>query len=199
MGLTQWDNVADLFNFSELVANWDALDTHDHTSGKGVQIPAGGLAADAVGTSAIANSAVTTSKIADASITAVKFAAVEAPVDFTFGTGWAATGSGLEEPRYWKDPLGVVALEGVATHAGAFTFNASESTITTLPIGYRPAKHVDFIASAYDGTRYYPVQIRVESDGDVIARAANGRGSDGSAAVTTGPTQISLSGISFRV
>ncbi len=68
MSLTSWDSSSDYFNHSELAANWDSIDNHDHTSGKGVQIPAGGLANNAVTGATIANNAVTSAKIAADSV-----------------------------------------------------------------------------------------------------------------------------------
>ena len=68
MSLTSWDATSDYFNHSELAANWDAIDNHDHTTGKGVKIPAGGLADNAVAGAAIADASVTASKIAAASV-----------------------------------------------------------------------------------------------------------------------------------
>lgn len=84
MGLTEWDQPTDHFSYTELAANWNKVDVHDHTSGKGVQIPTGGIAnlavtlakiADlAVGTTKIADLGVTTAKIADANVTTPKIA-----------------------------------------------------------------------------------------------------------------------------
>lgn len=69
MGLTVWDNVNDYFNHSELAANFEALDDHDHTTGKGVQVPAGGLAPASVSTANLINGSVTSDKILDGTIT----------------------------------------------------------------------------------------------------------------------------------
>lgn len=57
MGITKWAG-SDYFSYAELAANWDKVDAHDHTSGKGLQIPTAG----------IANSAITSAKIADGTI-----------------------------------------------------------------------------------------------------------------------------------
>jgi hypothetical protein len=74
MVLKVWDLLSDRFNHVELAANWDALDAHDHTSGKGTQIPAGGLASNSVTAAKIASDAVTTAKILDANVTGAKLA-----------------------------------------------------------------------------------------------------------------------------
>lgn len=64
MGLKVWDSPLDNFHYTDLRDNWDAIDTHDHTTTKGVQIPAGG----------IQNGAISTAKLADDSVTQAKFA-----------------------------------------------------------------------------------------------------------------------------
>lgn len=74
MGLTRWTAGTDFFNWSLFDDDWLAIDDHDHTLGKGRQIPAGGLAANAVGTNNIQDSAVTTGKLANGAVTAVKIA-----------------------------------------------------------------------------------------------------------------------------
>jgi hypothetical protein len=48
MGLTSWDQPTDPYNYAQLAQNWQILDYHDHTPGKGSPIAAGGLAPGAV-------------------------------------------------------------------------------------------------------------------------------------------------------
>lgn len=83
MGLTTWNNVTDFFNHAQLANNFGALDAHDHTTSKGVPIPAGGIAPLAITTAKIADGAVTpakmsgtiaSSQLADLSVTAGKIA-----------------------------------------------------------------------------------------------------------------------------
>lgn len=76
MGLTAWDSTSDLFNHTELANNWDLVDEHDHTSGKGVQVGVGGIANSAVTGATIASNAVTAAKIQDGTITAAKLSAL---------------------------------------------------------------------------------------------------------------------------
>jgi hypothetical protein len=64
LGLIKWDNINDYFSHTQLAANFQLLDDHDHTSTKGKQIPAGGLGAASVDTAAIQDAAVTNAKIA---------------------------------------------------------------------------------------------------------------------------------------
>ena len=75
MSLNVWNLGTDYFNFSQLAANFNKIDSHNHTgSPNGVQIPAGGIANNAVTTATMANSSVTTDKIADLNVTTGKIA-----------------------------------------------------------------------------------------------------------------------------
>lgn len=74
MSLRVWDSVSDYFNHTELKSNWDKLDAHDHTSGKGLLIPTAGITDSAITTNKIAASAVTDAKISSFSITDAKLA-----------------------------------------------------------------------------------------------------------------------------
>jgi hypothetical protein len=62
------------------------IDAHDHSSGKGVQIPAGGIAGGAVTTAKINDLAVTTGKLADNAVTRAKLAAVGHQISDSSGT-----------------------------------------------------------------------------------------------------------------
>lgn len=48
MGLRIWNLLTDLYDHSQLADNWAKVDYHDHSPGKGVQIPTDGLADGAV-------------------------------------------------------------------------------------------------------------------------------------------------------
>lgn len=72
MGLTTWPNLSDVFSHTALAANFTALDQHDHTSGKGVPVGAGGIGSLAVGTSQLQDVSVTTAKLADLGVTTAK-------------------------------------------------------------------------------------------------------------------------------
>ena len=74
MGLKRWDQPNDVFSYVELSDNFALLDTHDHSSGKGVQIPTTGIVNQAITSTKIANLAVGTTQLADASVTINKLA-----------------------------------------------------------------------------------------------------------------------------
>jgi|GEM_PF-3991649 len=73
MGLT-WPDIGSATYAAETEAAVQKIDEHTHEAGKGLQIPAGGLASDSVTTVKILNSNVTTPKIADLNVTLGKLA-----------------------------------------------------------------------------------------------------------------------------
>lgn len=84
MLLQIWNSLTDPYDHEQLAGNFQKVDAHDHTSGKGNQIPTAGLADGAVtlskiypgtiSTSVIADGGINASKIEDGSITAAKLA-----------------------------------------------------------------------------------------------------------------------------
>lgn len=72
MGLKRWNSPNDIFSYTELSDNFNLIDLHDHTSGKGVQVPTAGIANLAVTDTKIANDAVTAGKIAADAVTTAK-------------------------------------------------------------------------------------------------------------------------------
>lgn len=58
MGLTAWDLGSDPYDHSQLATNFSAIDQHDHTVGKGLQIPTAGIANLAITSGKIAANAV---------------------------------------------------------------------------------------------------------------------------------------------
>lgn len=68
IGLRVWDLSDDSYDHGELASNWTKVDQHDHTSGKGVKIPRGGIADDAIGPDQLAEDSVTSAHIVDGTI-----------------------------------------------------------------------------------------------------------------------------------
>lgn len=54
MGLTSWDQQTDAYSYAQFAANWQTLDFHDHSPGRGTPVAAGGLAPGAVLSNSIA-------------------------------------------------------------------------------------------------------------------------------------------------
>jgi hypothetical protein len=159
MSLKVWNTLADTFSHTDLQANWNAVDAHDHTTGKGLQIPAGGLAANAVTTAALANGAVTATKIADALKPSTGAAAgVEALRAIGSGAGQVVAGndSRLTDRRVPSIPF-VTALPGSPTDGQTCVFVSSDQAWL---LQYRSAE-----PSAYKWHVLGGPSIRVEATG----------------------------------
>jgi hypothetical protein len=68
MGLSIWDDLDDPYDHSQLAANWQAVDDHDHSPGKGKPLGAGALADAVVGSNQISNNSILTRHIKDGEV-----------------------------------------------------------------------------------------------------------------------------------
>jgi hypothetical protein len=68
MTLTVWDSAGDVFDYTQLKNNFVKIAAHDHTTGKGKQIPSGGIASNAITSNHIKNGQVNNDKIANLTI-----------------------------------------------------------------------------------------------------------------------------------
>jgi hypothetical protein len=168
MGLTLWDTADDPYSYSQLLANWNKLDLHDHTSGKGKQIPAGGIANGSIGSSQLANNSVTSAHIVDgtidlADLSAALLAALRPPVG-SIMPWWRPNGS-TPVPTGWAVPTGQTLTAGNHDFVGggsiilpdlrnAFLLGADTSgtgtgTGTPPAIGAAGGSHVANLAHAH--------------------------------------------------
>lgn len=101
MSLKRWNLSGDGFSYTELSDNFNLIDAHDHTTGKGLQIPTAGIANSAVTLAKLATNSVDATKVLDASITDTELAspnnAVWRPI-FTYSAPITATASGTYYP-----------------------------------------------------------------------------------------------------
>lgn len=72
MGLYSWDLSSDPYDHTQLAANFNALDSHNHTAGSGAIITTPAIQDLAITTGKLAGSSVTNAKIADDSVTKAK-------------------------------------------------------------------------------------------------------------------------------
>lgn len=80
MGLRQWNLGTDTFSYTELASNFSAIDNHDHTTGKGLQVPTGGIVDAAITNAKLASNAVDATKIVSGSISDAKLSSPNNPV-----------------------------------------------------------------------------------------------------------------------
>ena len=85
-----------------------------------------------------------------------------------------------EVTGYWRDPFGVVHLKGFAIRCGT-----AETTIFTLPPGFRPGKLEHFVA-IMENSGLETGQVLVRAKGEVVAPEVSSNGS------------IALDGITFK-
>lgn len=141
----------------------------------------------------IAADAVTSGKIADGAVTSSDLAPIESAHSVTLAncvgaTAWTG-GTGLaQQPRYWKDPTGMVHLQGSVGCSGDAT---EGNKIFSLPAGYQPTFNTGVVRFGVLGGGATLVQIGILDDGsgNVVYDGPNG---------TTIDDYISLDGISFR-
>lgn len=73
MSLQSWDQVGDIYDHAQLAGNWSKVDQHDHTSGKGKQVPTGGIEDGAVTAVKLASTPlINTAQLVDGSVTSAK-------------------------------------------------------------------------------------------------------------------------------
>jgi hypothetical protein len=112
MGLKQWNLATDTFSYSELSTNINLIDQHDHSSGKGVQIPSGGIANGAVTLAKLATNSVDATKILDASVSDAELASANNSVYRTVFTANALVASPTTGSIYLLQNASNIATSG---------------------------------------------------------------------------------------
>ena len=96
-----------------------------------------------------------------------------------YTNGWTEPTASVDEPlSFYKDPYGIVHLQGSASHSGP-----SAAFVFTLPPDHRPAEFVDFIVYGGGGDA---TNLQVTPDGQV------------GVVFGAGESFLSLSNVSFR-
>jgi hypothetical protein len=98
-----------------------------------------------------------------------------------FGTNWANLGGGFQTTDFYKDPLGIVHLEGDLQHTG----NGNGETVFTLPAGYQPSMIERFVVQGNGDSN--SATLEVGTDGRVAMWGVTATGSN-----------YTLNGVTFR-
>lgn len=151
MSLKQWNLGTDFFSYVDLSNNFGKIDLHDHSTGKGVQIPTAGIANDAitqskispgaVGNSQIGAGAVGTSQVQNAAITNTKLAGSPSLVSGSLvwnGTGFAGT-----TPLIVPPATGNLATDTANILATIVAASAAKTTAAIYSQGARYVCNVD--------------------------------------------------------
>lgn len=93
MGLKVWNLLTDSFDHTQFAENLAKLDQHNHSEGKGVKVPTGGIEDGAISTAKIATDAVTDAKYLSAPVRGI----ISTTGTITAGTGFTVvhTGTGI--------------------------------------------------------------------------------------------------------
>lgn len=107
IGLAIWNTTSDHFITSQLRDNWGKVEFHDHSPGRGLQIPTEGIMDGAITTDKIAPG---TSTIGDGTVTAAKMAALPAVKVYndattTLPAGGTTTVISFNQERYDTDTM----------------------------------------------------------------------------------------------
>lgn len=195
VGLKSWDLGSDVFRYQDLDDNWEALDNHDHSSGKGKQIPTNGLTNLAVTESKIANTAVSqgklttnavgASQIIDGSVSASKMATFTW-ISLPFSSPWTNFDPAYQAGQYVIDHLGFLCLRGYVKNTVAYNFGTgANTTICILPAAARPVLQRDGIAWGQDSTgSYFVLRVIVLTSGEVRLLNSTGGTNNGLAGYT---------------
>jgi hypothetical protein len=126
MGLIKWDLSADPYDHVQLASNIQKINDHDHTTGKGNQVPTGGIVDHAVTNVKLATNAVATTNIQDASVTKVKLAsdAIGDKIGDVKMVIWPGNAGTYTPPDTW------VVLEGQTLTSSNHDFPTGGASIT---------------------------------------------------------------------
>lgn len=104
MSLTAWDQATDPYDHNQLATNWAIVDQHDHTTGKGVQIPTAGIQDGAITAAKIAPGAIPAFTIPNGSVTKAMLAPGVLGID-NFSTFPAARIRNTADQTLLADPV----------------------------------------------------------------------------------------------
>ncbi len=158
MVLKVWNLLSDKFNHTELAANFNKIDAHDHSAGKGKLIPAGALepnavlngniAPGAITASNLATNAVATANVQDGAISAGKIDSTLRPItgagDGTEALRSLGTSSGQALPGNYAPLINATPTTGVSSSLPVSPANGREHY---LLVGNGVAWHMRYNSS----------------------------------------------------
>jgi hypothetical protein len=204
MGLVKWDALSDSYDHTQLAGNFQAIDVHDHTEGKGVRIPSGGIEDEAIITALLDDASVTSAKLADHAVTVTKLddgvAATLGDVKFWWrpnsstevpAGGWAIAdgrslaasehdfpgGGSITLPNLVERFARGAELASVGLAGGASTYNLSHShTVSAHSHTIEPHSHELNLQSGYN----YVTNLKISQDlsGSSWVHAGNAEGEE---------------------
>jgi hypothetical protein len=137
MGLVKWTDLDDPYDHTQLAGNFNTIDLHDHTEGKGLQIPSDGIEDEAILTALLADASVTNAKLADHSVSASK---IEAGVVASLGDVkfWWRPNASTAIPTGWVIADGRSVLASEHDFSGGGTISVP-NLIERVPRGVNEA------------------------------------------------------------
>jgi hypothetical protein len=180
-----------------------SLDTYDIKNGG---LLSSDLAANTLTAGQLAPNSASTSEIKDNSVTPAKLAPSEAVHELTGASHfdncstevgafcadpnisvlWTNVGSPYANVGYYKDPLGIVHLQGSAQAVGGGSFSGVPPPIFVLPTAYRPSATRSFVVRSDANSSHF----------DWLTIASNGQVNESNPQAV--PSNMSLDGIDFR-
>lgn len=102
MSLRAWDLGGDHYSHDDLTANWNRIDAHDHSSGKGAALSGDSFPDNSISGVKLADGTIDLSKLTDLAY------AILSPVGITLP--WFRPSAGISPPTGWAVPVGQTLL-----------------------------------------------------------------------------------------
>lgn len=196
LSLESWNLTSDLFDHTQLHNNNLKVDEHDHSTGKGVQIPSAGLVDGAVTSGKLASGAAL-ANLASSSVTDAKLASPANSMyrAITFHNAISRNGDGAGDFYFRPDTNGLLSATSSISNLAPFLIYLSNSDYTipnkTAVLRTRIAIAVNNVApSATYKVGVYPINSTTSSGGSITLNAGSVVSS--SQAIATTPSANSL-------
>lgn len=142
MSLRVWDQFSDPYSHDQLADNWSKVDLHDHTPGRGVQIPTEGIADGAVtGAKLAASNIISTIQVVDGSLLDTDLASPNNTVYKTVAQVGGLVNAGSAAGTYYFTPGANLTGSGVtnASLPVIFPFTTTDYAVANKATVFRLA------------------------------------------------------------